>query len=233
MHVQFYDVIPKLPLGNAVAKDSMELAIRTADFLSIHVPAEVGTVNLIGERELAWLKRGSFFINASRGTVVDIAAAAAALRSGHLSGAAFDVYPDEPAAAGDAFKSALQGCKNTILTPHVGGSTEEAQVAIGKEVAHKMISYINSGLSLGSVNMPELNLQKNANSHRVLNIHHNVPGVLKEVNNQLAEYNIVAQVLMTKGPVGYMIIDCESAVSKDVRAKMSAIKANIKTRILY
>ena len=131
-------MVPKLPLGNAAARDSLEEVVRNSDFLSLHVPAEAGTNNLIGARELAWLKKGSFLINASRGTVVDISAAAAALRSGHLGGAAFDVFPDEPAAAGDPFQSELQGCKNTILTPHVGGSTEEAQVAIGKEVAQKM-----------------------------------------------------------------------------------------------
>lgn len=132
-------MVPKLPLGNAAARDSLEEVVRNSDFLSLHVPAEAGTNNLIGARELAWLKKGSFLINASRGSVVDISAAAAALRSGHLGGAAFDVYPDEPAAAGDPFTSELQGCKNTILTPHVGGSTEEAQVAIGKEVAQKMV----------------------------------------------------------------------------------------------
>jgi D-3-phosphoglycerate dehydrogenase len=207
LHVQFYDVVPKLPLGNAVAKESLEAAIRTADFLSLHVPAEAGTTNLIGAREIAWLPKGSFLLNASRGSVVDIDAAAAALRSGHLSGAAFDVYPEEPSAAGDPFLTPLQGCKNTILTPHVGGSTEEAQVAIGKEVAQKMISYINSGITLGSVNLPEVSLVKAPTSHRILNIHRNVPGVLKEVNHQLEEFNINAQMLQTRGPIGYMIID--------------------------
>jgi D-3-phosphoglycerate dehydrogenase len=213
LHVQFYDVMPKLPLGNAVAKESLEAAIRTADFLSLHVPAEAGTTNLIGAREIAWLPKGSFLLNASRGSVVDIDAAAAALRSGHLSGAAFDVYPEEPSAAGDPFLTPLQGCKNTILTPHVGGSTEEAQVAIGKEVAQKMISYINSGITLGSVNLPEVSLVKAPTSHRILNIHRNVPGVLKEVNHQLEEFNINAQMLQTRGPIGYMIIDgqCKAA----------------------
>lgn len=233
MHVVFYDLIPKLPLGNALAKDSMEQAIRCCDFLSLHVPAEAGTVNLIGEREFAWMKKGSFFLNASRGSVVDIAAASRALRSGHLGGAAFDVYPDEPAAIGDAFTNTLQGCANTILTPHVGGSTEEAQVAIGKEVAHKMIAYINAGLSLGSVNLPELSLVKSSTSHRVLNIHRNIPGVLKSVNNALSEYNVVAQVLQTRGPIGFLIVDVDSAVSKEVKQKISEIQANIKTRILY
>lgn len=233
MHVVFYDVAPKLPLGNAVALESLEQAARAADFLSLHVPADSTTANLIGEREIAWMRPGTFLINASRGTVVDIPAAAAALRSKHLGGAAFDVYPDEPAAVGDPFVSALQGCPNTILTPHVGGSTEEAQIAIGKEVAHKMCTYINAGISLGSVNLPELALPKSANAHRILNIHKNVPGVLKMVNQELAEYNVVAQVLMTRDTVGYMVIDVDKAVAKDVKKKIADLPASIRTRILY
>ena len=233
MHVVFYDVIPKLPLGNAVAKDSLEAAIKAADFLSLHVPAEESTRNLIGAKEIAMLHPGAFLINASRGTVVDIDAAAAALKSGHLGGAAFDVYPEEPSAVGDPFTSALQGCTNTILTPHVGGSTEEAQVAIGKEVAHKMCAFINSGVSLGSVNLPELSLPKSKDSHRILNLHQNVPGVLKAVNNALADFNIVAQVLMTRGSVGYMIIDVDKSVSKAVKPLIAQMKANIKTRTLF
>jgi len=233
MHVLFYDIVPKLPLGNAIAQDSLEAAIRAADFLSLHVPAEAGTNNLIGAQEIGWLKPGSYLINASRGSVVDIDAAAAALRSGHLAGAAFDVYPEEPAAVGDPFVTPLQGCRNTILTPHVGGSTEEAQVAIGREVAQKMIGYINAGLTLGSVNLPELSLPKAKQSHRILNIHRNQPGVLKEVNHQLSDFNINAQMLMTKGPIGYMIIDVDKAVSKDVKERMSHIQGHIKTRILY
>jgi len=165
MHVIFYDVVPKLPLGNAAARDSLEEVVRNSDFLSLHVPAEAGTNNLIGARELAWLKKGSFLINASRGSVVDISAAAAALRSGHLGGAAFDVYPDEPAAAGDPFTSELQGCKNTILTPHVGGSTEEAQVAIGKEVAQKMVS-ARAGKKLAGWRGCEVALQPVSCAHR-------------------------------------------------------------------
>lgn len=201
MHVVFYDIVPKLPLGNAVAKDSLEDAIRVADFLSLHVPAEASTFHMIGTEQISWMKKGSFLINASRGTVVDIAAASSALRSGHLLGGAFDVFPDEPAAAGDKFISELQGCKNTILTPHIGGSTEEAQIAIGKEVAQKMVAYINTGSTIGSVNMPELSLPKSPAAHRILNIHQNVPGVLKSINNNLADFNIVAQVLMTKDTV--------------------------------
>lgn len=233
MHVQFYDVVPKLPLGNAVAKESLAAAISTADFVSIHVPAEPGTVNLIGAKEFELMKKGTFFINASRGSVVDVNAAAAALRSGHLAGGAFDVFPEEPSAAGDPFNCALQGCKNTILTPHIGGSTEEAQVAIGREVATKMIQFINAGSSLGSVNLPELALPRVTGTHRILNIHQNRPGVLKEINHQLAEVNVVAQMLMTRGPVGYLIVDVDRSVSREVKKSISAISASIKTRILY
>lgn len=233
MTVVFYDIIPKLPLGNATAKATMEEAIKCADFVSLHVPADISTTNLMDEAHIRMMKKGAFLVNAARGTVVDVHAAAAALKDGHLGGAAFDVFPDEPAAVGDKFSSPLQGCPNTILTPHVGGSTEEAQVAIGKEVAIKMISYINTGASLGSVNLPELSLPPHKATHRVLNIHRNVPGVLREVNLALSEYNVVAQVLETRGPIGYMIIDVDKEVAKEIKERINALNTSIKTRILY
>lgn len=233
MSVVFYDIIPKLPLGNAVAKSTMEETIKCADFVSLHVPADISTSNLMDETHIRMMKKGAFLINAARGTVVDVHAAAAALKDGHLGGAAFDVFPDEPAAVGDKFSSPLQGCPNTILTPHVGGSTEEAQIAIGKEVAVKMISYINTGASLGSVNLPELSLPPHKATHRVLNIHRNVPGVLREVNLALSEYNVVAQVLETRGPIGYMIIDVDKEVAKEIKERINALNTSIKTRILY
>jgi len=172
-------------------------------------------------------------LNASRGAVVDIPATAQALRNGYLAGGAFDVYPYEPAGKDEKFECELQGLKNVILTPHVGGSTEEAQVAIGREVASKLIAYVNTGASVGSVNLPELSLPPNEKTHRILNIHQNIPGVLRDVNNVLAEYNVVAQLLMTQGKVGYLIVDVDRLVSAEVKQKIALLPSSIKTRLLY
>jgi D-3-phosphoglycerate dehydrogenase len=233
MRVVFYDILPKLSLGLAQSCNSLLEAVSVADFVSLHTPATSETQNLIGAKEIAAMKKGAYLVNASRGTVVDINAAAEALRSGHLGGAAFDVYPYEPAGAGEEFKSPLQGLKNVILTPHVGGSTEEAQIAIGKEVASKLVQYLNTGNSVGAVNIPELALPSNSKTHRILNIHHNQPGFLKAMNEALSDYNISAQMLMTLGAVGYLIIDVDKGMSDEIKEKIMQLKLSIKTRILY
>jgi len=219
-------------LGNARSVPMAEL-LAVSDFVTLHVPALPDTVNLIGVPELEKMKQGSYLINASRGQVVDIDAAAAALRSGKLNGAAFDVYPYEPAGKDEEFKTPLQGCPNTILTPHIGGSTEEAQYAIGEEVAGKLITYINRGSSLTAINFPEVTLPSNTTTHRVLNIHHNVPGVLRDINNIMASYNVVAQSLMTMGKIGYMMVEVDTLLSEEMKQRISELKTSIRTRILY
>lgn len=165
---------------------------------------------------------------------MDVDAAAAALRSGHLAGGAFDVFPVEPPPVKDAvFKSPLQGCPNTILTPHIGGSTEEAQAAIGKEVSFKIIQFINAGVTLGSVNVPNLSLPHRESTHRILNMHRNVPGVLKDINNILSEYNVVAQMLLTNAEIGYIMIEVDRAVSHEVKDKLAVLEHSIRTRVLF
>lgn len=177
MQVIFYDIAPVLSLGNAKCYKSMNELLAQADFVSLHVPKTPQTVGLIGQAQIKLMKKGSFFVNASRGDVVVVPDVAAALRSGYLAGAAFDVYPKEPS-SGEEFESELRGCPNTILTPHIGGSTEEAQDAIGVDVASKIIAYINQGRSIGAVNFPEIDMRGHAKAHRVLISHRNVPGVL-------------------------------------------------------
>lgn len=233
MRIRYYDILSKLPLGLAQSCDSLQELLKVSDFVSLHVPGNTETNNLIGASEIALMKKGSYLINASRGTVVDVEAAAAALRSNHLAGGAFDVYPYEPASANEAFVSPLQNLPNTILTPHIGGSTEEAQYAIGIEVASKIVDYINSGNSLDSVNFPEIKLPSKKDHHRILNVHQNVPGVLKDVNNILSQYNVAAQMLQTKGNIGYMVADVDKELSNECRQLIAALPHSIKTRILF
>ncbi|KAK9670878.1 D-3-phosphoglycerate dehydrogenase 2, variant 2 [Basidiobolus ranarum] len=211
MSVYFYDVLQLMPLGTAKTCESLDELLEKSDFVTLHVPETSETKNLIDKAELYKMRKGSYLINASRGTVVNIPELAAALRCGHLSGAAVDVYPQEPGANGEGFVSELQGCPNTILTPHIGGSTEEAQSMIGIEVAGAIIKYINYGTSLGAVNFPQVNLRAiNANESkiiRVIHTHHNVPGVLKEVNNILAKHNVEKQICDSTGDIAYLMAD--------------------------
>eukprot|EP00475_Leptophrys_vorax_P015922 TRINITY_DN2230_c0_g1_i1.p1 TRINITY_DN2230_c0_g1~~TRINITY_DN2230_c0_g1_i1.p1 ORF type:complete len:438 (+),score=135.43 TRINITY_DN2230_c0_g1_i1:77-1315(+) len=233
MKVLYYDILPKLPLGNAIAVDSLDELLVKSDFVTLHVPGTDQTYNMISEPQLARMKKGSFLINYARGKCVDIPAAANALKSGHLKGAAFDVFPEEPHASGQRFESELCGLNNTILTPHIGGSTEEAQAAIGKEVALKLLNYINQGSTIAAVNFPEIDLPSDPKAHRVLNIHKNVPGVLRDLNNSLSSYNISAQVLGTKGAIGYFMANVESSVSDEAKEKLSELPNTIKCRVLY
>ncbi|TPX34225.1 phosphoglycerate dehydrogenase [Synchytrium microbalum] len=240
MSVIFFDVMQMMPLGTARPQASLDDLLKQADFITLHVPETPDTANMISSRELAIMKKGSYLINASRGTVVDIQALASALKSGHLGGAAVDVYPTEPFANGKGFVTELQGCPNTILTPHIGGSTEEAQSAIGVEVANALIRYVNSGTSLGAVNFPEVDLRVPfADSHtvRVVNCHQNVPGVLRQMTKILSEFNIEKQICDSKGPIAYFMADITADLTHDEMQKLysdiNKVPESIWVRIVY
>eukprot|EP01113_Clastostelium_recurvatum_P021282 TRINITY_DN2519_c0_g1_i2.p1 TRINITY_DN2519_c0_g1~~TRINITY_DN2519_c0_g1_i2.p1 ORF type:complete len:410 (-),score=91.74 TRINITY_DN2519_c0_g1_i2:96-1325(-) len=233
MHVLFYDVVRMMPIGNAKAAPDMNTLLQTADFVTLHVPDTESTRGMIGAEQIGMMKKGAFLLNASRGKVVDIEALASALRSGHLGGASVDVYPTEPEENTKAWQSILQGCPNTILTPHIGGSTEEAQGAIGKEVSEVLIDLINTGKTKGSVNFPEIELHYTHDTHRILNIHHNRPGVMRDVNFILSEFNVTSEILGTKKHIGYLIADVDSTASGEIKERIAALPSSIRTRILY
>jgi D-3-phosphoglycerate dehydrogenase len=235
LQVLFYDHVPKLPMGNNQSVPSLGELLGAADFVSLHVPETPETKHMIGAAELAKMRRGAYLLNASRGTVVVIEALADALRNGHLGGAAIDVYPDEPEGNSDGFSSALQGLPNTLLTPHIGGSTSEAQAAIGREVAVALTRFVNSGATTGAVNFPPVEPPQLRGAHRILNVHKNVPGVLRDINQIVSDRgaNIQSQVLATDSEIGYLVMDLNQDVSDDVNQAMAALPTNIKTRILY
>jgi D-3-phosphoglycerate dehydrogenase len=234
MRVIFYDVMTKLPLGNSRPTASLSELLESSDFVTLHVPALPSTEWMIGPNELARMRKGSCLINASRGTVVDIAALASALRSGHLGGAAVDVYPSEPETNSDGFVTELQGLPNVILTPHIGGSTEEAQAAIGKEVATSLIKFVRSGATTGAVNFPQVETPLIANTHRILNVHRNTPGVLRDINKIVSDLNanIHAQVLSTDANIGYLVMDLDQDVANPVCQAIAGLHTDIKTRIV-
>ena len=235
MKVVFFDVIKKLPLGNAVAQAGLDEVLKKADFVTLHVPETPQTKGLISKKQLALMKKGSFLLNLSRGTVVDIPALAEAIKTKHLSGAALDVYPVEPNSNAEEFKSELCGLPNVIMTPHIGGSTEEAQKNIGIEVAVSLTRYSDSGVTAGAVNFPTVELPIQSDSHRVLNIHRNVPGVLSKINTIVANMgaNIQAQYLATKGDIGYLIMDVGPELSSAVKNEIDKLPENIRTRLLF
>ncbi|KAI9505202.1 D-3-phosphoglycerate dehydrogenase 2 [Coemansia spiralis] len=240
MHVVWYDILPVMPIGTSRAADSLDEVLSEADFVSLHVPETPETKNMIGARELAHMKQGAYLINASRGTVVDIDALAEALQSGHLAGAAVDVYPTEPLANGPGFESPLRNCPNTLLTPHIGGSTEEAQRMIGIEVATAIVKYINSGASINAVNFAECDLRAipstDLTTVRIVNVHQNVPGVLRQINNILADYNVNKQISDSKGDVAYFMADVTVADHKEINTiyeQVTAMNENIITRVLF
>jgi D-3-phosphoglycerate dehydrogenase / 2-oxoglutarate reductase len=235
MRVVFYDILAKLPMGNNRAMAKLQDVLEVADFVTLHVPETPQTREMIGAAELARMRPGACLLNASRGTVVVIDALAAAIRSGHIGGAAVDVYPDEPESNSDGFASPLRGLPNVILTPHIGGSTEEAQEAIGREVSAALIKLINSGATTGAVNFPQIELPQSKDAHRILNIHKNVPGVLRDINKIVSDYNanIRGQLLATDPNIGYLIMDLDQDVSKDVKNGVAALPTSIRTRILY
>jgi D-3-phosphoglycerate dehydrogenase len=238
MKVVFYDIETKLALGNAQSVPTLNGLLEIADVVTLHVPETAQTQNMIGADQLARMKKGAKLINAARGTVVDIAALAAALQSKHLSGAAIDVFPVEPKTEGEEFKSPLRGMENVILTPHVGGSTEEAQQNIGIEVAEKLIKYSNNGSTLTAVNFPEVSLPEHPGKHRLLHTHHNRPGVLSAINAVFskAKINITGQYLQTNAQIGYVVIDVETEgreATLDVKRVLEKVPGTIRTRILY
>ena len=238
MRVLFYDVAAKLPLGNAQAAPSLDALLREADVVTLHVPDSPQTRGLIGARELAAMKPGAVLLNASRGTVVDLDALASSLRSGHLRGAAVDVFPSEPKSKTEAFASPLQGIDRAILTPHVGGSTEEAQANIGREVAGKLVRYSDNGSTETSVNLPEVSLPEHPCCHRLLHIHENVPGVLSAINQAVSEAgaNVVGQYLQTRGPLGYVVTDVDdegALASEALLDRLDGVSGTIRTRVLF
>jgi D-3-phosphoglycerate dehydrogenase len=235
MQVQFYDVVNKLPLGNARQVPSLAHLLANSDVVSLHVPETSATHQLIGEEQLEQMKPGGILINASRGTVVDIDALAASLDRGHLSGAGIDVFPVEPRSNDDEFISPLRSFDNTFLTPHIGGSTVEAQENIGMEVAEKLARYSDNGTTTSSVNFPEVALPEHAGSHRLLHIHHNVPGIMSAINNVFSEnnLNVSAQFLQTTEAVGYVVIDVDAEYSDVALAKLAAIEGTIRSRVLF
>ncbi len=234
LRVIFYDIATKLPMGNNRKVDSLEELLSTSDFVTLHVPATRETHHMIGGSELAQMKPGAALLNASRGTVVVIDQLADALRSGHIGGAAVDVYPEEPEGNGEGFVSELQGLNNVILTPHIGGSTEEAQEAIGREVAHSLAKYVMLGTTHGAVNFPTVEHPLAPGKHRIANIHKNVPGVIGDITHIISEAkaNIFGQVLATDRNVGYLVMDLDQQLPKEVSDRIEALPTSIKTRRL-
>jgi D-3-phosphoglycerate dehydrogenase len=235
MRVVFYDVQTKLPLGNNRPVHELKELLAEADFVTLHVPATPQTHRLFDAETIAAIKPGACLLNASRGTVVEIGALAAALKEGRLAGAAIDVFPEEPESNSDGFLTELQGLPNVILTPHIGGSTEEAQVAIGSEVSTSLIKFLRMGATTGSVNFPNVELPPTANTHRILNVHRNVPGVLRDINKIVSDLNanIHAQVLSTDAAIGYLVMDLDQDVSETVCRAIADLKTDIQTRIVF
>ncbi|MBN1985273.1 MAG: phosphoglycerate dehydrogenase [Prolixibacteraceae bacterium] len=235
MNVYYYDIEKKLSLGKAMACNSLEALLQLSDVVTLHVPQSENTRKMISAEQLSKMKKGALLINASRGTVVDYPALAEALKSGHLSGAAADVFPKEPASNREKFFSELQKFDNVILTPHIGGSTSEAQENIGAEVTEKLIRYSDNGSTIGAVNFPQVSLLPNRDKQRFLHIHKNVPGILKEINDvfTLKGINIASQYLQTDADIGYVIIDTESEISDTILKELKKIPNTIKARMLY
>ncbi len=235
MHVIFHDVVNKLPLGNARQAPSLQALLAQSDIVSLHVPELPSTQWMIGAAEIAAMKPGAILINASRGTVVAIEPLAEALRAKRLLGAAIDVFPTEPRSNKDEFVSPLRGLDNVILTPHIGGSTMEAQANIGLEVAEKLVRYSDNGTSITSVNFPEVALPAHPGKHRILHVHRNVPGVLSAINQVFADkqINIAAQYLQTSDTIGYVVIDLDAQSSELAQQTLAQIPGTLRCRVLF
>jgi len=235
MKVYLYDVVTKLPLGNAVQLDSLEELMSKCDVVSLHVPEIAQTKDMISKKEIAWMKPKAVLINASRGSVVEIDALAEALKAGKIAGAAIDVYPQEPKSNDEEFISPLRAFDNCIITPHVGGSTMEAQENIGIEVSEKLAKYSDNGSSFASVNFPEVALPAHPGKHRLLHIHKNVPGVLTEINSIFSEtgINISSQYLQTNEEVGYVVIDIDVQYSEIALTRLNQVTGTIRSRVLF
>ena len=235
MKVIYFDVESKLPLGNAQPKATLDALLKEAHVVSLHVPQHASTELLIGRSEIAAMRSGSILINASRGNVVDLDALAEALNGSHIGGAAIDVFPVEPRSNNDEFVSPLRGLEQCILTPHIGGSTQEAQENIGVEVAEKLTRYSDNGTTTSAVNFPEVALPEHEGKHRLLHVHQNIPGIMSAINQVFSEssVNVSGQYLQTMGDTGYVVIDIESDYSKTLISQLSGIEGTLRTRVLF
>lgn len=235
MHVVYHDIATKLPLGNAKQIRELKDLLKQSDIVTLHVPSDATTRNMINADTLKSMRKGAILINHSRGDVVDLDALRKAVVSGKLSGAAIDVFPDEPEKNGDPFASVLQNLPNVILTPHIGGSTEEAQANIGLDVTSKLIKYLELGISAGSHTVPGVSLPPQAGTHRILHIHRNVPGILGQINSRLSKskINITGQYLKTNDEIGYVILDVDSKLSQEAFEILKGIKGTLKARMVY
>ena len=235
MKVRFYDIVTKLPLGNAEQVPTLDALLGMSDIVTLHVPDTPATRNMIRAEEIAAMKPGAMLINAARGKVVDIDALCAALDTGHVGGAAIDVFPVEPKSNDEEFVSPLRGLDRVILTPHIGGSTAEAQANIGLEVAEKLVKYSDNGTSVSSVNFPEVALPSHPGKHRLLHIHRNIPGVMSEINKVFADngINIAGQFLQTNEKVGYVVIDVDKEYSDLALEKLQQVNGTIRSRVLF
>ena len=237
MRVIYFDVIDKLRHGNTESVPTLEALLAEADVVSLHVPETAQTKNMMGEAQFRAMKKGAYFINNARGTVADLDALARALKDGHLRGAAVDVFPKEPAANGEKFVSPLQGLENVIITPHIGGSTEEAQERIGSEVARKLIDYSDVGATLGAVNFPQVQLPPRPNGTRYMHVHRNVPGMMGKLNDIFSRHgmNIASQFLQTDGELGYVVIEADGTREdcEQVLEEIRALEGTVRARIIY
>jgi D-3-phosphoglycerate dehydrogenase len=235
MHVDYYDTATKLPHGNARQIRELRDLLKQSDIVTLHVPSDATTRNMIDAAALKHMKRGAMLMNLSRGDVVDLDALAAAIKSSKIAGAAVDVFPTEPEKRGAAFSSVLQNLPNVILTPHIGGSTEEAQANIGVDVTNKFVKYLELGISEGSHTVPAVSLPPTAGTHRILHIHENIPGILSQINSRLgkSKINISGQYLKTNEEIGYVILDVDSHVSKEAFEILKDIRGTIKARMVY
>ncbi len=235
MHVVYYDTATKLPLGNAKQIRDLDELLKQSDIVTLHVPSDATTRNMFNAGAFKALKKGSILLNYSRGDIVDLDALKNAVEKGKLAGAAVDVFPEEPESNGDEFTTVLQNLPNVILTPHIGGSTEEAQANIGLDVTSKLIKYLELGISQGSHTVPSVSLPPRAGTHRILHIHHNIPGILGKINSRLSKggINIVGQYLKTNEDIGYVILDVDSKLSNEAFEILKGIKGTVKARMVY
>ncbi|HEY0677459.1 MAG TPA: phosphoglycerate dehydrogenase [Chitinophagaceae bacterium] len=235
MKVIYYDIVTRLPLGNAIFKRTMKEVLNQADVVTLHVPETTLTKNLINKTALKQFKKGAVLINYARGEVVDLDALGKAIREGQIIGAAIDVFPVEPEKNGDPFQTPLQQLPNVLLTPHIGGSTEEAQQNIGEDVSNKLYQYLEMGITIGSHTVPPLSLPPQEGTHRILHIHRNVPGVLSAINGELSKHNIniLAQYLKTNDEIGYVVLDVDKKISAHALQLLKEVKETIKARLLY
>jgi D-3-phosphoglycerate dehydrogenase / 2-oxoglutarate reductase len=235
MRVIFYDIETKMPLGNAEDMRSLKEVLGKADIVTLHVPETAQTKNLLNKNNLKYCKKGSIILNYARGEVIELNDLRKFIESGQIAGAAIDVFPVEPEKNGDHFESPLQNLPNVLLTPHIGGSTEEAQQNIGEDVSNKLLNYLEKGVSLGSHTVPALSLPPQEGSHRILHIHRNVPGVLSEINSALSrnKINIVGQYLKTNDAIGYVVVDVDKQLSRKATQLLKEVPNTIKVRLLY